>query len=838
MSLREHRCMLWYVEARDAQEPARGLSHQPLVIIWLAVCVGICGDRFAACKSPLLWCGLALATWLMWWITYRFRWLHAHIPLLMAIASVMAGWHHVHWRRFPSDHIAMDAIACEKPKLVALRAEVTSCPEWNALPSPNLLATVPEGVKTTFQARVTQVRHRDQWIPASGKMAVRVNGHVLGVDVGDSVRLFGQLTTPAGDRNPGQHDDRIRGRTERIICSLNVPYPDAITRLKEATPGLATWIGRLRSRGLSQLDKFVGKKRGVLAGALLLGARDRLGPDRTEVFFRTGTIHLLAISGLHVGILAWAFFLVARTSSARSTSLATLAGLTVIYCLLTGMRPPVLRAAILVQVACIGLVWRRTVLAYNALAAAAIVVLILQPAALFRPGAQLSFLAVGTLIWLNLNRRVAEPDPLDRLIRRSRPWYRKAGAFLVERVSQLASAGGAIWLVTLPLVMYSFHLVSPISLLLNVVLAAPVAIALLSGFGVLLTGNSLKPVAAVFGMICDGSLWFVEWAAQCAYELPAAYFWVGGPSVHWCLVFYFGLALLAFVPLARPTRMWSLALFMLWLAIPVSGQVISRIGWNSTELRCTFLAVGHGTCVVMELPQDRVLLYDCGRMGIPKPGVRLVSEYLWHRGIAHIDAVVLSHADADHYNLLPGLMERFSVGQVITSHLMFQSPGPAVAHVRDAIISASIPIRFLQANDRLIVGSTIVRVLHPLAEGVDGSDNANSVVLEVEHGRKKILLPGDLEMQGLEDVVAEIPRDCDVLMAPHHGSIRSSPAEFMRWCTPEYVVISGGERARRELGEAHIFAQDGTRVFHTARSGAVTVQISAGKVSVVPYLPK
>ena len=284
----------------------------------------------------------------------------------------MASWHHASWRRFPAEHLALRAIAAHQPELVAVRCRLTSIPESSSLPSAQPLATIPQGIESKFKADATHIRDRNKWVRATGRVAVRVDGHVLGVGVGDVVQIFGSLTIPASPMNPGQHDGRIAGRTERMICRLDAPYPDCVSLIEATSRGPASQIGRTRSRGLALLDEFVGAPRGVLAGALLLGARDRLEPERTEVFFHTGTIHLLAISGLHVGILAWGFFVIAKNTSLRRWALVLLACLTVVYCLLTGMRAPVLRASILVQVVCIGLIWRRTVLAYNALATAAI----------------------------------------------------------------------------------------------------------------------------------------------------------------------------------------------------------------------------------------------------------------------------------------------------------------------------------------------------------------------------------------------------------------------------------------------------------------------------------
>lgn len=813
-----------------------------MVFVCLMSCLGIVSSHVLGGRFCWL---LAATSLIVWWFSFRHRQRASGWILLLAVALTTAAWHHAQWRLYPSSHIGFQVLGGDDVAVV-IRGRLTSVPESSPLPpeesNTRSLATIPQGVQSQFRLRVSQIRHLDQWVAASGNLVVRLDGHLLGMRVGDDVQLFGTLSSIPQPMNPGERDLRLSARAERILCRLDVSYPDCVLRMpstERADVGgvCMAAVGRLRSEGLKLLDKYVASPRDVLAGALLLGARDRLEYERTEVFFQTGTVHLLAISGLHLGILASVFFVFAKNSSFRRRAITALMLFTMLYCFLTGMREPVLRAAILLQVVCVGMIWRRRILAYNALASAAVVVLAVRPAALFRPGAQLSFLAVATLIWLSLNYKPRELTPLEKLVERARPWYSQFLHFLREKAAQLAFAGLAVWVVTMPLVMMNFHLVSPIALVLNVLLAFPISISLLSGFFVLLTGKLLQPLAATCGWFCDRGLAFVEGSVGWAHQIPGAYFWVGGPNAVWCAVFYVGLALMAFAPRLRPTRLgWSVWL-VVWFAIPVFAEFADTAKRRlqptaPMELRCTFLSVGHGTCVVLELPDERVLLYDCGRMGIPVTGVRVVSEFLWHRRISHIDGVILSHADADHYNILPDLLDRFSVGQVLTSDSMFDSTAAGVRVLRDAIDAAKVPIATLKADDQMRFGESTLRVLHPLLQRVPGSDNANSIVLEVEYEGKVILLPGDLEARGLQDVIAERPRDCDVLMAPHHGSLNSSPALFTRWCTPEWLVISGGRDRELEMEQHRVFSELGCQVMHTAEVGAVTVRIESGELMV------
>ena len=389
-------------------QPTDSIFHisiqNPLVIIGVAMCSGICVGSFFA-FSVLFCCVASVVFLLLWHRAYQQR-LPEGIAgsfLLLAVTFSAAAWHNLNWQMYAPDHVALRVLKTERPEKVAMRCRLATVPEIRGASEQEPLATIPQSARTSFEVDVLQVRDRTRWVPASGRIDVRVSGHLLAKDVGDVLEIFGALSMPDRPMNPGQRDLRAAARTVRVLSQLDVSYPDCVRVAEPTRFGLHRMIGELRSAGLRSLDRFVGKPRDVLAGALLLGARDRLEPERVDAFFHTGTIHLLAISGLHVGILAWGFFVLAKSSHARTGILLMLMCCAVLYCALTGARAPVLRAVILIQVLCVGLIWRRNIVAYNALAAAAIAVLIYRPAELFRPGAQLSFLAVGTLIWLSLN---------------------------------------------------------------------------------------------------------------------------------------------------------------------------------------------------------------------------------------------------------------------------------------------------------------------------------------------------------------------------------------------------------------------------------------------------
>ena len=520
----------------------------------------------------------------------------------------------------------------------------------------------------------------------------------------------------------------------------------------------------------------------------------------------------------------------------RRGTLAAAIAFAVIYALLTDAEPPVLRAAALITIFCLARWSGRPVSPWNVLAGAALVVLAWNPTWLFHVGAQLSFLAVAVLAWCQPMLVIAPPaDPLDRLILESRSSvYRTLRTGLLI-VWQVVISGALVSLLTFPLVWRYYNLISPVGLLLNPLVWLPMSAALFSGFGVLTLSWLSPTLGNLCGGICDGSLWLIESIIVWGEPLRHGYHWLPAPPVWWVATFYVVLAAVVTIPRIRPGLRWSAALLIAWttiafyLAMPLPRS-------SARPLEVTFTSVGHGAAILLELPDGRNVLYDSGRLGSPLSGARPIAALLWSKGISHVDAVVISHADSDHYNALPELLERFSVGVVYVSTVMWNERAPGVVKLREEIDARRIPIKELLAGDRLRVGEesgTTLEVLHPPFGGVFGNDNANSIVLKIDHDGRRVLLTGDLEERGLADLLAEPAMDCDVLMAPHHGSTRSNPRGLVDWCRPEYVVISGTrdfELGRDADSVAREFYRAGANVLHTSQHGAVRFRLSADGV--------
>jgi competence protein ComEC len=821
--------------------------YQPLLVVAIALAAGIAFDKSgwidAGASSFATTWWIALGGIVAWWWFWRggqpaiSAWL-----LLGAVAAAGGSGHDLNWELFPRNDVGR--FAALEPAPACVTASVLTPPETLPAPPFNPLRAIPSGERCRVVVQIDAIRDGTDWLPADGRCQLVVDGDLLGVAPGDRLQIFAQLRRLAPPMNPGQFNFAARARADRRLASLITQSPDCVTVIAPNNNWAPSRIvDDLRALGQRTLRTYVGSGQAGLAAAVLLGNRDELPYEATMPFFLTGTVHLLVVSGLNVAILATGLYaLVWIGWLPRRTALALIMIAVVVYALVAGADPPVLRATVLVSIACVGLWTGRRGAAFNALAAAAIVAMVLDPSQLFHTGTQLSFLCVAILIWVGQSKPFSaklEADPLEQLIASTRPWYEKVARSALRWTWFLLLTSAVMWLVTLPLVLYRFHVASPVALLISPVVWLLALVAMWSGFVALACGFLVPLAAVVAGALCGYSLQALVAVVDWAEAIPGGHFWAPGPAIWWLLGFYLGLFAVMVWGQRLLSGRWQVGLAAAWIVIGLMPP-LARHFVPHDELRCTFVAMGHGTCVVLETPDGQTLVYDAGSLGSPEFATDAVAGYLWERGILRIDGLILSHADVDHYNAVPGLLKRFYVGAVYVSPMMFDwygatGPGEAPQVLLRAIEEAGVPIREVFAGDRLHVGEVTIDVIHPPQRGVVGSDNANSITAEIEYAGRRLILPGDLETPGLEEVIAERPIDCDVLMAPHHGSRRSDPPGFVAWSTPEWVVISGSADADAEVERT--YAARGAKVFNTGGLGAIEIKLNRDSITASSYRP-
>jgi competence protein ComEC len=809
----------------------------PLVPVALVVTAGIVLDRYTS--FPLLFSLItALASLAAWMVTRSSRRTgHPLVYLWIAAGAVGAAYHHWYRDVYPADDIGN--YASSDPRPIRLRGVVVEEPTVYYQVHNDPLASMDRADSTVTVLEVTQLRQEHDWVPVSGRTRLIVPAGLPGIHAGDEVEVVGRIAAPPGAANPGELDFASSLRDQRIRAQVQVrKTADGVRRIAVGWPrSLTGWLGVIRCWGQKVLQQALPEYSGV-ATALLLGQGSTMTYEDWQKYKRTGVIHVLAISGQHLVILGgflWAVMRVLRVP--RRYGAVAVAVFLLAYALLTGWRPAAVRSAVMVCAFCGGIVLRRLPVLANSFALAWLAVGVFNPADLFDTGCLLSFLAVAILYWNTSRWFNSQPDPLDRLVEESRPgWLRLLRKF-AGQVALSYAVTIVISLAVSPLLAARFHLVPLIGIVIGPPTVLLTTIALLSGFLLLLTAAVCPPLVPVCAWFTHWSLAGCEFLVNHADRVPGGHWYVPDVAEWWLWVFYVGLLAFLMLEWLRQRARWVALAGLVWVCI---GLVVSWARPAPDELRCTFLAVGHGGCTVLETPDGRVLLYDAGAMNGPDVTRRQIAPYLWSRGIRRIDEVFLSHADLDHFNSVPALLDRFAVGQVTCTPTFADKKTPGVPITLAALQTHSVPVRIVRAGDRLSVGAVELEVLHPPAAGPKGNENTRSMVLLVRHAGHAILLTGDLEGAGLERVLTLPLPHVDVLMAPHHGSRAGNDIEVANRTrlakrVQPGVIVSCQGLPRGSPSKPNPYAASGAPFLGTWPHGAITIRSRREELTVETF---
>lgn len=812
----------------------------------------------------MVWAGVFLAACLIWyWASQpQSRLLkspephtHYHFTLVcMVIACGFAIRHHTSTANYQSASVLGILTTTEEPTIlvgvvdesIRLRRDpLDAVASWSPL-DPRQLEGSEVTYQTTFVVDLKTLRRGLDQVPQSGRVRVSVGGDVSHLRPGDRVRLFGRISLVPPTSNPGQFDLQSWALRDDIHAMMRVQGDMQVELIESMAPADTTWF-RVAQRAVADLSASARQSilrqtdpdQHGLALALVLGQRDLLPRSASETLIATGTAHLLSVSGLHLGILFVVARLIAGALRLRlGGQLLFLCVVTLFYVAITGGRPPVLRAAILLATVMMAIALARPHHPMNSLSLALILLLWWMPFEISGVGMQLSFLAVATLLMcgrrMNRNRTaVAHAIELeqgfDQLARQSSGRWRWLASTIGSSMVTAIWYSGCVSVMTLPLVWHSFHVVSPISVLVNVVLSPLMMVALSAGVATVILSWTVAPLAIASGSLCSVVLSLMRWVVEWAESIPGGHFWLPSPPAEWVVAFYVGMIV---IMLARdritPRR---------WISTWSAGWVLAA-WWMATTparlpegaLEATFVDVGHGTATILRTDRNEVWLYDCGWLGNFQNQSQKIDDVLWSMGIVHLDGVILSHADSDHFNALPGLSKRFSIGQVVTPPGLFTGEGRSIAITREAVDRMGIPVVELHRDSEPTAKPSgdlweHAEILHPPEERIEGSDNANSLVLLLATSPNPLLLPGDLEPPGTAVLTNQPrPRPGGVMMAPHHGSLRMDADAVLQWARPRETVVSGGKRAAKpEVTEMLNAAGGGVHV--TSKVGCVRVQI-------------
>lgn len=682
---------------------------------------------------------------------------------------------------------------------------------------------------------------------------------------GATARVAGFMGVPDPPSNPGEFD------FARYLAAAGVRYTlraRAVTFVDRPTAGsgsgtglLTAWVAACRStrdRLVGSIEEGLPPNQAALLTGLLFGDTSRLPEATARDFRRSGVYHILAVSGSNVAFVAGGFWLVARPvlglaglrGRRRERPLLVLTGLVLAaYAAMAGLGPSVVRATLMGEAGLLYL-WlgRRRDIA-GPLCLAALVMLVRRPLVVLDVGFQLSFAAtLGILfIYPTLWRRLAPAEPVPAGLTRK----------LLGGLAQAGAVSLAAQATVVPILAHHFGEVSLAGLVANLVVVPLSGLAVTLGLGSSVVALAGAPGGAASSVLFLGTSLLLEaitGSARLFARLPLAAVVTGAPPVWSIALYYLGLVwIIAGARTGRAFRRW-LVTACLATALILSGLAgLGPGGAARSGPEITFLAVGQGDAIYLRLPSGTgapgsgwSVLVDTGP---PGAGERFVAPFLRHRGVAALDAIILTHFHDDHCGGLVELLNDpgLRVGALFIPERRLDLSSaelPTRGAVLEAARGSGVAVRQLSAGHAFSRSGTggeawRLAVLWPPPgapadpSGSSTAENDASLVLRLEFGGWCCLLAGDLEATGEEALLgAAGPRHLDsmVLKVGHHGSAYSSGSAFLEAVDPAAAVVSVGPNTFGHPSPLVLarLAAAGSDLFITLEDGAVQFRPAGG----------
>lgn len=637
----------------------------------------------------------------------------------------------------------------------------------------------------------------------SGRLRAIIYGEVERVSYGDRVSLTGRLVLPRGRTNPGGFDYRgwllARGvRSLLYVKEIN----DVESGLGNPFIALSYW---LRDRALTAIDGFAGGISGSLLKGMLVGERRGVPENIQEDFRKAGVIHIIAISGQNLTLVGFATYLLLSVFGlSKKINAIVVIPVIVLYSIMTGMDPPVVRALIMGLLVLFAVILELRVSLLNIIGASMTIFLLLNPLMLFDVGFQLSFAATLGIAVLY--------TPITRLM-----------GFIPHFIREILSATISAQVGVMPLLAYHFYSISVVSFIANLIIVPLSSIVMVVGFIALIlyvpfnfVGASLGEVSALLSTV------IIKISALFSH-LGWATLNVARPDIELVVFIYTAIGLIILTIRQAFRRGALLAL----------GGVVALYGIGMTvkqpepDFRLTFLSVGDGRAIVAEIG-DKCYLFDCGSKVGEKVASGSVESYLALRGIDRIDGVIVSHPHSDHINGLSEVLNRFDVVTIYD----ISYPYPSKAYIEmlvslkgDTVYRRVMGYFTLKLDDKTFLSFYSPKYLPPVVGAgcyPDGEKmNSCGIVNVLTVGGLRIYLPSDNEC------VFDILRGrYQIIEFPHHGSKNKNIWRFIDESKPRVILLSSGRMFRDRYYDIEREMEPyGIEVISTDNCGAITIEV-------------
>jgi len=712
--------------------------------------------------------------------------------------------------------------------------------------------------KITVSTKYLRLRYRDEFTPVTGDILLRMEGPWPKQFLpGDTLVLRADLKRPTSFNSPGSFDFSQHLARQDIWITGFIQTPLFIKKLSKNNSfshRLRFYPERIRVAIGREIDARVSSELSSLYRAVLLGDRSGVSETVLEQFKASGVMHILAISGIHMSIIGGLLFglfyrilsmsetLLLKFNVKKSAALFCLPVL-LLYSMIAGFNPPVVRSVIMSAVVIAGICINRKKSSSELLFFAAFLILTFSPLQLFTASFQLSFAAVAAILFtlpvlkgLLINRTDYGSD--QTVIRRTANWL--LAGLLVSTVATLA---------TTPLSLCYFNRISLIGPITNLLLEPLICLWSLSNGVIAIPFLFFSPEVGDFFLNLGSYGLALALQSVCFFSsLPVSDLRLPTPPL-WHISLYYLFFILLVFQAGRKRWLTSGALGVCCAVVSVSiyNPETFSITQSSRPFALSFLDVGQGSSTFIEYPSGYRILIDGGGssyLATTTVGERVIAPYLWQRGISHIDEIIVTHPDADHYNGLPFVADHFTPSAVWLNTLVSQNPffKQFQEHMEARGTKSQL------ATDGITLRKC-PEALHCIANSSRWSESGvnqdsrrggnNGLILQACAYNLCLLLPGDISRQ-TERILVEKKTSLHstFLLSPHHGSATSNSEQFLRAVQPEYMIVSAGKNKPSTFphpGLSSLCDLNDIKILQTARYGTIEIVASLRGYSIYGY---
>ncbi|MBE0069546.1 DNA internalization-related competence protein ComEC/Rec2 [Thermoanaerobacterium thermosaccharolyticum] len=632
------------------------------------------------------------------------------------------------------------------------------------------------------------------------KILITQYGGVFPKD-GDLVELRGIIQLPQGKRNPGGFDYKLFLKKNGITALMSVNGYSVKIIKKNADSIIERVFRNTKERIVENYGVSMPKNDADFVSSVILGEYN-VEDDILNSFRITGISHIIAVSGFNFGLLTVFMMFVLNIFHIRRYSAPIIIPLLIFYTLITGLPPSAVRSVIMASMALIASSIGRNNNPINAVSFAAVIILSFNPLMLFDIGFQLSFVATLSILLLY--------NPVKDMLKIKN-----------EKLKEVVSVTVAAQLGTIPITIYSFHNLSIISLLPNIIIVPIVSITVILGFLSALIGLIFSPLAIILNMINTPIVELILFLTKIFAEIPHASINVSVPPFY-MIIFYYTALLIMISSLSKINKLKVISLI---LFISMTVLFVSTLIPRNLEI--TFLDVGQGDSTFLRTPDGENILIDGG--GRPEynrssfdVGQDILLPYLLYENAASLDAIFISHTDSDHIGGILSILDDVDVKRIFIGRQVQEDEN--YKRLMDIANKKKIPVFQLSKGDTITIDGIRYYVLSPSSSIINENPiNNNALVFKMVYQNVSILFTGDIEKEA-ENALIDDNISSDILKVAHHGSNTSSQKNFIDKVNPKISVIMVGKNNYGQPdSEVVKYLESKSQLFRTDKDGAVIV---------------